>query len=228
MPYLSALEEFRKTLQPFSVRVSNDVLTSDVTIVVDFLWYTPDGGYVPLDENVHLCGLDAKMVTHSGRRSQLLLSAMRYGHPSSYIGSSVDRVLSVHIYDVARNPVCRHVQSTDVDDVDRLKSFVRPWMVDDLITAARTVTVRVTAASYCIALFDARGQWTTKDARRFTLTAGSLTRFTYTCVISAGEMASVASALNSSIWAFLRQGAAVSYKKSMNDCSLICFGVTVK
>jgi len=35
---------------------------------VVFLWYTPDG------------------VTHSGRRSQLLLSATRCRHPSSYIG----------------------------------------------------------------------------------------------------------------------------------------------
>ena len=43
------------------------------------------------DENVNLCGVDTKIVTHSGRRSQLLLSAMRCGHPSSYIGSSVDR-----------------------------------------------------------------------------------------------------------------------------------------
>ena len=43
------------------------------------------------DENVNLCGVDTKIVTHLGRRSQLLLSAMRCGHPSSYIGSSVDR-----------------------------------------------------------------------------------------------------------------------------------------
>ena len=47
----------------------------------------------PRDENVNLCGVDTKIVTHSGRRSQLLLSAMRCGHPSSYIGSSVDRAL---------------------------------------------------------------------------------------------------------------------------------------
>ena len=45
----------------------------------------------PRDENVNLCGVDTKIVTHSGRRSQLLLSALRCGHPSSYIGSSVDR-----------------------------------------------------------------------------------------------------------------------------------------
>ena len=45
------------------------------------------------DENVNLCGVDTKIVTHSGRRSQLLLSAMRCGHPSSYIGSSVNRAL---------------------------------------------------------------------------------------------------------------------------------------
>ena len=45
----------------------------------------------PRDENVNLCGVDTKIVTHSGRRSQLILSAMRCGHPSSYIGSSVDR-----------------------------------------------------------------------------------------------------------------------------------------
>ena len=44
-----------------------------------------------LDENVHLCGVDMKIVNHSGRRSQLLLSAKRCGHPSSYIGPSVDR-----------------------------------------------------------------------------------------------------------------------------------------
>ena len=36
---------------------------------------------VPLNENV----------THTGRRSQLLLSATRYGHHSSYIWPSVDR-----------------------------------------------------------------------------------------------------------------------------------------
>ena len=47
----------------------------------------------PRDENVNLCGVDTKIVIHSGRRSQLLLSAMRCGHPSSYIGSSVDRAL---------------------------------------------------------------------------------------------------------------------------------------
>ena len=46
---------------------------------------------VPLDENVHLCGVDTKIITHSGCRSQLLLSATRCGHRSSYIGSSVDR-----------------------------------------------------------------------------------------------------------------------------------------
>ena len=49
------------------------------------------------DENVNLCGVDTKIVTHSGRRSQLLLSAMRCGHPSSYIGSSVDRALTLLI-----------------------------------------------------------------------------------------------------------------------------------
>ena len=49
----------------------------------------------PLDENVHLCGVDTKIETHSGRRSQLFLSAMRCGHPSLYIGSSVDRALSL-------------------------------------------------------------------------------------------------------------------------------------
>ena len=48
---------------------------------------------VPLDENVRLCGVNTKIVTHSGRRSQLLLSATRCGHPSSYMGSSVDRAL---------------------------------------------------------------------------------------------------------------------------------------
>ena len=49
------------------------------------------------DENVNLCGVNTKIVTHSGRRSQLLLSAMWCGHPSSYIGSSVDRALFYHI-----------------------------------------------------------------------------------------------------------------------------------
>ena len=48
----------------------------------------------PRDENVNLCGVDTKIVTHSGRRSQLLLSAMRCGHPSSYIGSSVHNARS--------------------------------------------------------------------------------------------------------------------------------------
>ena len=45
----------------------------------------------PRDENINLCGVDTKIVTHSGRRSQLLLCALRCGHPSSYIGSSVGR-----------------------------------------------------------------------------------------------------------------------------------------
>ena len=75
------------------MRVSNDILTYNVTIVVVYLWYTPDGVYVPSVENVNLCGVDTKTVTYSGRRSQLLLSAMRCGHPSSYIGSSLDRAL---------------------------------------------------------------------------------------------------------------------------------------
>ena len=51
----------------------------------------------PLDENIHLCGVDKKIVTHSGRRSQLLLPATRCGHPSSYIGSSVDRSSMTHL-----------------------------------------------------------------------------------------------------------------------------------
>ena len=52
---------------------------------------------VPLNENVHLCGVDTKTVTHSGRRAQLLLSATRCGHPSSYIGSSVDLALDLSL-----------------------------------------------------------------------------------------------------------------------------------
>ena len=56
----------------------------------------------PRDENVNLCGVDTKIVTHSGRRSQLLLSAMRCGHPSSYIGSSVDRALAL----MKSTPIC--------------------------------------------------------------------------------------------------------------------------
>ena len=46
---VSRLEDCKKTLQPISVRVSKDVLTYNVTIVVVFLWYTPDGVYVPSD-----------------------------------------------------------------------------------------------------------------------------------------------------------------------------------
>ena len=99
---VSRLEKLRETLQPISVRVSNDVLTYNVTIVVVFLWYIPDGVYVARDENVNLCGVDTKIVTHSGRRSQLLLSAMRCGHPSSYIGSSVDRTLVL----MKSTPIC--------------------------------------------------------------------------------------------------------------------------
>ena len=54
----------------------------------------------PRDQNVNRCGVDTKIVTHSGRRSQLLLSAMRCGHPSSYIGSSVDRALILITHDL--------------------------------------------------------------------------------------------------------------------------------
>ena len=63
----------------------------------------------PRDENVNLCDVDTKIETHSGRRSQLLLSAMRCGQPSSYIGSSVDRALcSVHTGLLIRYDFCVH------------------------------------------------------------------------------------------------------------------------
>ena len=59
-----------------------------MTSSVVFLWMAC---MFPLDENGHLCGVDTKIVTHSGRRSQLLLSETRCGHPSSYIGFIVDQ-----------------------------------------------------------------------------------------------------------------------------------------
>ena len=74
----------------------------------------------PLDENVHLCGVDTKIVTHSGRRSQLLLSAMRCGHPSSYIGSSVDRA-SVLSSVVSDSRGCSDVQAP------QMSSYCNDW-----------------------------------------------------------------------------------------------------
>ena len=77
----------------------------------------------PLDENIHLCGVDTKIVTHSGRRSQLLLSATRCGHPSSYIGSSVDPALVC--LSMGRSLLSSQVSDVTPDNVRHFDVFVR-------------------------------------------------------------------------------------------------------